>query len=161
MIIEEQYKIEKNDFDNEGYNSKLELSFVEYIHEIERDFYAMYPLTPANCLYTAYSGMQLIKRCHFEEGAEECETEVYGQDVIYDDLEANFNVNAKMDSVSSKTLIYAISTAIDEDEPLYLFRDSKQVESCLILKYNSDLNDNDDEDDEVIVSPVDKVLICH
>jgi len=158
MKIEETYWIKENTFDKEGYNYETNRLFVEQINIFEKDFQKKHPFTPANSLYIGYSGMQLIKRCHFSDGDKECESEIYGQDVIFDDAELNFEVNQKMDEVSSKTLVYAISTVIDLDEPLYLFRDSNQRQNTLTLKYDSSLNDDDEDDDEIVVSPLDRVL---
>ena len=160
MTIEEKYRIEEYDYDKDGFNHKTGLSFAEQIKLFEKDFYEKYPFTPANCLYAGHSGMQLLKRCHFNEDDEEWESEVYGQDVIYDDVEANFEVNRMMDYASSKTLIYAISTAMDLDEPLFLFRDDKQGQNTLTLKYISEINDDDDDnnDDDFVIPPSDEAL---
>jgi hypothetical protein len=158
MIIEETYLIKENSFDKEGYNYETSRLFVEQINVFEKDFQKKYPFTPANSLYIGYSGMQLIKRCYFSEGDKEWESEIYGQDVIFDDAELNFEANFKMNKFSSKTLVYAISSAIDLDEPLFLFIDCNQQQNSLTLKYDSSLNDNDDSENEIVISPLDEVL---
>ena len=160
MIIQETYRFIEKNFDKAGINCYTVLSFIEQINIFERDFFEKYPFTPVNSIFINIIGMQLIKRCHFDEDYEEFESEIYGQDIIYDDLEANFDVNSEMDSASSKTLIYAISTALDEDKPLFLFQDNQQPSNSLTLKYISGLDDDDEDDDEEItISPLDEVLV--
>jgi hypothetical protein len=159
MTIEERYRIEEYDYDENGFNQKTGLSFAEQLKLFEKDFFEKYPYTPANCLYIGHYGMQLLKRCYLTEDEEEWESEVYGQDLIYDDIEANYEVNRMMDSASSKTIVYAISTAIDIEEPLFLYVDDKQRQNTLTLKYISEINDDDDDnDDDIVIPPSDEVL---
>ena len=155
MKIEQTYYFNENEYEKDGYSKKDGLLFFEKIREYERDFYREHPFTPANHLYINYSGMEILARCFISDGEIDSKEEIYGMDNIYDDMEANFNVNYKMDSASSKVLVYAISTAIDIDEPLYLVRDESQSPGSLTLKYISD-NDYGDEE-ELSVAPVELV----
>ena len=158
MKIEKIYYFNEREYETDG-QSKIDGSlFSEKVNEFERDFYCDYPLTPANYLYMHPLTMDVLEKSHISEGEEAPLDEIYGMDNIFDDMEANFNANNKMDLASSKVLVYAISTAIDEDEPLYLIRDDSLRRGTLTLKYISD-NDNGGEED-LSVAPVELVSMA-
>ncbi len=150
MKIEKTYSFNEREYEKDGRSIIDGCLFIEKIQEFERDFYCDYPFTPANYLYMHPLTMNILAECYIADEEGDKADEIYGMDSIYDDMEANFNANHKMDLVSSKVLVYAISTAIDDDEPLFLIRDASQRRGSLSLKYISD-NKNGGEGDFVEV----------
>ena len=149
MKIERIYSYDLHEFDEEGFNKTKAQTFAELIKSFEKDFYERNSKLAANYLFARPE--DLLKSCHLEKDDPEYDTEIYGLDKISDDLDENFELNHKMDSHSAKTLVYAISTAIDEDEPLSLIRDNSLSPGVVCLKYIS--NDRGDDEDEILSLP--------
>jgi hypothetical protein len=154
MKLEKEYRYHGNMFQEDHSDYKNELYFLDLIKDFQIDFYEENSCISANFLYTNIEGMQLIKSCFTSDG-DDLSDEIFGQDFVVDDMEKNFEINQKMDGASSKTLVYAISTEFEPDEPLCLIIDNTIAQDCLVLKYISD----SDDDEVKELSPVGEVSL--
>lgn len=66
------------------------------------------------------------------------------------------DVNTEIDKYSSRGRVYAMGSAGDLDEPLYLFVDEQLTDGLIILKYIPD-SDNDGKSDPEI--PVKRIVL--
>ncbi len=148
--MQEIYKFNKNDFDENGFNKFNGKLFCAIINEWEVEFNkAFYPLV-ANHLFGNSPTMKLLESCFFIT-----EPEDFGMDGQFD-----FETNIEIDKHNPKGVTYALGSGVNEDEPVFLIIDSKMYDGTVILKY---LPDDDDENDEpeipVEENKIKKVLI--
>jgi hypothetical protein len=154
MRLEKEYRYNRNLYQEDHSDYKNELYFLDLIKDFQIDFSEENSCISANFLYTNIEGMQLIKSC-FTSDSDDLSDEIFGQDFVVDDMEKNFEINQKMDGASAKTLVYAISTEFEPDEPLCLIIDNTIAQDCLVLKYISD----SDDDEVKELSPVGEVSL--
>jgi len=149
MKLEKEYKYNGKAFQIDGFDYENEYSFFLLIESCQSEFSEEYPQTPANYLHMNFDGMQLIKKC-FANNGEDLSNEIYGQEFVVEDMDKNFEINQKMDDASNKTLVYAISTEFEPDEPLCLIIDNSIADNRLVLKY---ISDSDDDNRVEITNP--------
>lgn len=139
--MEQHYKFNKWDFDENGTNTKNGSFFLELIGDWERDFHNRYAPFFSNCLFSNTSTMILVKNCLVLEPNDDCGMELINGKVDLD-------INLKIEDHSTRQTIYAIDSRLDEDEPMFLIIDESIVDGMVILKY---IPDNDVAD--FIVEP--------
>jgi hypothetical protein len=154
MKLEKEYRYNRNLYQEDHSDYNNELYFLDLIKDFQIDFSEENSHISANFLYTNIEGMQLIKSC-FTSVDDDLSDEIFGQDFVVDDMDKNFEINQKMDGASAKTLVYAISTEFEPDEPLCLIIDNTIAQDCLVLKYISD----SDDDEVKELSPVGEVSL--
>jgi len=146
--MEQHYKFNLKDYDNEGTCITDGKYFLDLVGEWERDFHDQYFPFTATHLFSSISTMNLIKLCLDCGSLEDCGMELLAGEV---DLDRNL----EMEKYSPRTTIYGIGSKLDEDEPLLLVRDESLVDGMVILKYIPE-NDEDEVSPEV---PVESDLV--
>jgi len=141
--MQETYRFNKNDFDENGFNKLNGNLILDFIKDCEKDFHKRFSLFYANNLFANYSTMKLIKLALNTK--EHC-----GMDAEFD-----FDINLKLEDSADIKTIFAIGTAGDEDEPLFLIKDNSMNDGLLILKY---IKDDDTENIEPEI-PVEKNVL--
>ena len=148
--MEQHYKFNKWDYDENGTNKKDGSFFLEVIGDWERDFHARYSPFFSNYLFSNESTMILVKNCLVLEPEDDCGMELINGKV---DLDTNLTI----ESHSKRQTIYAIGSKLDEDEPMFLIIDDCMVDGIVVLKYIPD-SDNEDVGENVPV-PSEKVKV--
>lgn len=126
--MQEIYRFNKSDFDENGFNKHNGNLIVDFIKDCEKDFHKRFKPLFANNLFANYSTMKLITNSFVLSENEFC-----GMDGEYD-----FDINLEIDTTAKIKTIFAIGSAEDEDEPLYLTKDDTMREGIFILKYIPD-----------------------
>ena len=135
-MMEQHYKFDKWGYNENGTNVKNGIFFLDVIGEWERDFHDRYSPFFSNCLFGNISTMILVKNCFVIEPNEDCGMELINGGI---DIETNIKIGKH----SKRQTIYAISSKLDEDEPMFLVINDKMVDGMVILKY---IPDSDDEE---------------
>ncbi len=125
------YNFKKAGFDYNGFNIDAKL-FSDLIREWEVEFNKEFKPFFANYILANNSTMLLLKSCFVSS-----DTENFGMDGEFD-----IETNLKIEKYSQRQTIYALSSELNEDEPLYLVVDNKVSDGTIILKY---IPDNDAE----------------
>jgi hypothetical protein len=154
MKIEFSYSYNANPYLKDGYNHAFNRSFLDLIEQFQRDFYERSGRFKANYLHVNYQGRYIMRK-YFESAGADVENEVYGMDYVDDDYMRNYDLNAEMDKAGNKTLVYAISTGFDLDEPLFITIEPHLPDNILLLKYIPD----SDDDEEAEALPVEGELL--
>jgi len=141
--MEQHYKFNKWDFDENGTNTKDGSFFLEVIGEWERDFHVRYSPFFSNYLFSNESTMILVKNCLVLEPNDDCGMELINGKI---DLDTNLTI----ESHSKRQTIYAIGSKLDEDEPMFLIIEDSMVDGMIVLKYIPD-RDNEDVGEEIPV----------
>jgi hypothetical protein len=125
MKIQETFRFNKNDFDENGFNVSGK-HFEDIISEWEVEFRNSRHIF-ANHLFANSSTMYLLKRCFTSTGIED-----YGMDG-----EIDFNTNLEIETYSKRQTIYALGSRLEWniDKPLFLIRDDKVSDGTVILEF--------------------------
>jgi len=141
--MEQHYKFNQSNFNENGFNTKNGSFFLEIIREWERDFHDRFSPFFSNCLFANASTMALLKNCLITEPDNDL-----GMELINGEI--NLDINLELGKHSKRETIYALGSLNDEDEPLFFVRDDDMVDGMLILKYVPD----SDEDEINPILPV-------
>jgi len=150
--MEQHYKFNKWDFDDNGTNTKDGSFFLELIGEWERDFHDKYSPFFSNYLFSNASTMILVKNCLVLEPDDDCGMELINGKV---DLDTNLTI----DGHSKRQTIYALGSRLDEDEPMFLIIDESMIDGTVILKYIPDIDNEDVGEDIPVPSERTKVKL--
>ena len=131
IIMEQRYKFNKWDFDENGTNTKDGVFFLDLIGEWEQDFHDRYFPFYSNYLFGNVSTMILIKNCFDFDPNEDCGMELINGKIDLD-------TNLKIEEYSKRQTTYAIGSNLDQDEPMFLVIDDSMVDGMAILKYVPD-----------------------
>lgn len=131
IIMEQRYKFNKWDFDENGTNTKDGVFFLDLIGEWEQDFHDRYFPFYSNYLFGNVSTMILIKNCFDFDPNEDCGMELINGKIDLD-------TNLKIEEYSKRQTTYAIGSNLDQDEPMFLVIDDSMVDGMVILKYVPD-----------------------
>lgn len=142
--MQEIYKFNPKDFDEEGFSKTNNKSFLYFIEKWEKDFHKCFSPLKATHFYSNQNTMSLIDKILSFENYR-C-----GMDLIDGKLDEVSNL--KMDEFSKHRTIYAMNSVFDEDEPLYFVIDERFNDVTIMLKY---INDSGGEDDEDMPNPID------
>ncbi|MEI8006027.1 MAG: hypothetical protein WCI48_07455 [Bacteroidota bacterium] len=134
--MEQHYKFNKCDFDENGTNTKDGSFFLDIIGAWERDFHNRYYPFFSNCLFSNTSTMILVKNCFVLEPNDDCGMELINGKIDLD-------TNLKIEDHSTRQTIYALGSRLDEDEPMFLVIDNSMIDGIIILKY---ITDNDEDE---------------
>jgi len=143
--MEQHYKFNPKDYDNEGTNTHDGKFFLDLVGEWESDFHDRNQPFKATHVISSISTMNLIKLSLDCGSTEDCGMELLAGEV---DLDKNL----EMEKYSPRTTIFGIGSKLDEDEPLLLVRDETMADGLVILKYIPE-SDEDDVSPEVPVFP--------
>lgn len=125
--MEQHYKFSPRDFDKNGFGKDGSL-FSDYVQECEGNFRTRFSPFYPNYFYGNHSVMILLKQCHESDPSND-----WGMDLI--NGQADISVNSEIDTYSSRGLIYAMGSAGNDDEPMYLVVDEKMRDGIFLLKY--------------------------
>lgn len=131
--MEQHYKFNKWDFDENGTNTKDGSFFLDEIGDWERDFHDRYSPFFSNYLISNESTMFLVKNCLVLGQNDDCGMELINGNV-------DLCTNLKIESHSIRQTIYAIGSRLDVDEPMFLIIDDSMVDGMVILKYIPDVD---------------------
>lgn len=151
MILELKFKYHPEEFDDEGFSLMNDSSIFDLFHEWENDFHEAYFPFVANCLFANYPSMMII-----EKGLECKPDERCGMELI--NGKVDIDANMEMMSFSEYTTVFALASELEnhKEEPIYLVIDDNLRNDTIILKYISDVDDDDDDGDILIEDgPVD------
>ena len=133
--LEKHYKFKVNSYNNDGFNKVNGVFFLDFLKDCERDFQECYSIFHANHLFASNSTMILIRNCM------ESEPEIdYGMELI--NGKVDLDTNLEIENHTERTTVYAIGSASDEDEPLFLINDQDVCDGMILLKYIPDGEDD-------------------
>ncbi len=143
MIIEEVYRFDDSDYDENGFHKKTGELLIEIIKEWETDFHSKNSPCFTNYLFTNRMFMILLANCHELE-----EEEDFGVELINGEI--NMEESYKFYHNSKYLTVYAIGSCVAEnkEEPIGLIIDEEMTDGVAILKYIPD-----DKGDDVPVQP--------
>jgi hypothetical protein len=149
--MEQHYKFSRKDYDENGFDIFTGLLFTEFIKNCEVAFHQAHAPFLANHLLSGGATMILIKKC-----MEQYPNYDYGMDLIAGEIDLNANLH--IETYSQRSAVYALESAIDDDEPLFLVKDDTISEGIILLRYVSD-NDSEESDPNIrtIKDPVGKL----
>lgn len=132
MEIQEVYTFNSESFDKEGIRKTDGKFFLEIIEDFEADFYQKHPFCFPNHIFAHAKTMQLFN-CALGE-----ENEICGMELI--EGEIDLDANLKMEEYSRYSTIYAIGSKLEgnEEEPVFLVLNDKLSKNCIVMKYISD-----------------------
>jgi hypothetical protein len=142
MTAEEIYKFNNNNFKKTGFHSETGQWFLDLIAEFETKFHNKFPDFYANHLFANNSTMKIINKAFNMDDDENC-----GMELI--DGEVDIDINLEIEKFSDTKTVYAIGSKIteNEDEPILLVTNDNLQEGMLLLKYISDDEDMDKEEE--------------
>lgn len=132
------YRIDFHAYDNDGRHRQTGQLFSDFIADLEQDYHeAMYPMR-ANVFAGNARVLLLLESCFELE-----ENTIMGMDLI--DGELNMEVNAAIERYSQMTTLCGVGSQLpgNEDEPLFLVRDTRLHDTVVELYWMPD--DDDDE----------------
>ncbi len=138
------YRIDFHAYDREGRHRQSGQLFSDFIAELEQDYHeAMYPMR-ANVFAGNARVLLLLESCFEME-----ENTIMGMDLI--DGELNMEVNAAIERHSQMTTLCGVGSQLpgNEDEPLFLVRDTRLHDTVVELYWMPD----DDDDESVTETP--------
>ena len=107
------------------------------LRNFEWDFFEAHRL-PANHLFASAATMLRLEQSFVLPAGER-----FGADLMPDGS-INMEVNFQIEAHSAYTTVYAINSAIDDEEPLFLIIDPNMVDARVVLKYIPDEDDDID-----------------
>ena len=143
-MVEQHYKFNRMDFNDDGANSKDGKLFITLVREWEVDFNERNFPFFSNYFFGNASTMILLQNCFVLEPDED-----FGMDLI--DGKIDLDTNLEIENYSKRRSTYALGSMNDEDEPLYFIRDERMVDGMVILKYIPERDDDDTVDPKIPV----------
>ena len=135
-MVEQHYKFDRMDFNEDGAHSKDGKLFITLVREWEVDFNERNFPFFSNYFYGNASTMILLQNCFVLEPDED-----FGMELIDDKID--LDTNLEIENYSKRRTTYALGSKNDEDEPLYFIRDERMVDGMAILKYIPERDDDD------------------
>jgi hypothetical protein len=145
MLLQEYYKFQTKEFDDNGFHHTTNQWFMDVLEEYEVDFHRKHTHFYANHLFSNSLTMLLINKAI---GLDPDESG--GMDLI--NGKVDLETNLEIEKYSEIKTVYAIGSKLEEneDEPIFLVIDDNIPDGVILLKYISD----DKSEDVEIQSPV-------